>query len=190
MKKLFILVAMAFVAMSTNAQWFDFSNNNNRLGIGLQVGQSATGTEYAKLGFGISLSAMGGYIDFLRVTPEHQYDNHVTNTMYDDSSSININLGYQIPVLPWLRVMPLVGYCQTNYGKTDATTVNIETNENTSQMYHDYDVTPGSRKHYYNLGLGLFVQPIKWIDLYAIGSLRGIYGGVSFNLGAFADEED
>jgi len=190
MKKIVILVAMALVAMSANAQFLDFSSNDNRLGFGVQIGQSATGTEYAKLGFGISLSAMGGYIDFLRVVPDHQYDNHVTNTIYDDSSSFNINIGYQIPILPWLRLMPLVGYCQTNYGKTDATTVNIETNEDNSQMYHDYDVTPGSRKHYYNLGLGLFVQPIRWIDLYAIGSMRGIYGGISFNLGAFAIDDD
>ena len=167
MKKIVILVAMALVAMSANAQFLDFSSNDNRLGFGIQIGQSATGTEYAKLGFGISLSAMGGYIDFLRVVPDHQYDNHVTNTIYDDSSSFNINIGYQIPIFPWLRLMPLVGYCQTNY-----------------------DVTPGSRKHYYNLGLGLFVQPIRWIDLYAIGSMRGIYGGISFNLGAFAIDDD
>ena len=86
MKKIVILVAMALVAMSANAQFLDFSSNDNRLGFGIQIGQSATGTEYAKLGFGISLSAMGGYIDFLRVVPDHQYDNHVTNTIYDVKS--------------------------------------------------------------------------------------------------------
>ena len=55
MKKIVILVAMALVAMSANAQFLDFSSNDNRLGFGIQIGQSATGTEYAKLGFGISM---------------------------------------------------------------------------------------------------------------------------------------
>lgn len=187
MKKLMTIVAFVAIAMTANAQWFDFSNNSRRLGFGVHLGQNAFGTEYADIAGGLSLNAMGVYIDFTRATPEHQYDNHVTNTLYNDSSSFTINVGYQIPVLPWLRVTPIVGYHQTNYGITDATTVNIETNENTSQMYHDYDVTDGSRKHYFNVGLGLCLTPIKWVDIYGMASLHAIYGGISINLAAFAE---
>lgn len=189
MKKTVLIVAMlATMTMNAGAQFFDFSSNKNRFEVGFQLGQSASSTEYAKLGFGASINILGLHVDFLSVSPEHKYDNHVTNTLYEDSSSYNINIGYQIPVLPWLRIMPVIGYCQTNYGVTDATTVNVETNENSSRMYHDYNVYAGTRKHYFNYGIGLSLQPFEWLDLYGVASRYALYGGISINLGAFAEE--
>lgn len=189
-KKLILTALLAVMTVAAQAQWFDFSNNNRRLGIGFQLGPSAVGTQYSDFSLGASMNLLGVHIDFLSIRPEHQYDNHVTDTYYADSASYTINLGYQIPVLPWLRLMPIVGYCQTNHGRTDASTVNIEnTDEYSSQMYHDYNVHPGSRRHYFNYGIGLSVQPIKWVDIYAVASRRAIYGGISLNLGAFADED-
>ena len=182
MKHTFILFALlALGSLGARAQWLDFSSNQRRFSIGFQLGQSATGTDYAKLGFGISVQAYGFQVDFLRVVPEHKYDNHVNNIIYRDSSSYSINLGYQVPILPWLRLVPVVGYCQTNYGNTDASTVNIETDENSSSMYHDYTVTPGSRRHYFNYGLGISVKPYRYVDLHFVYSARAIYGGISFN---------
>jgi hypothetical protein len=99
--------------------------------------------------------------------------------------AFHINAGYQIPVLKWLRIMPMVGYCQTNAGLTDATTVNVDVNENTTSIFHDYDVTSGTRKHHFNFGAGLFIKPIRWIEIYAIGSRYAIYGGISINLDSF-----
>lgn len=188
MKKTMMVLAMMAIAVSASAQLFDFSSNNGRFTLGLNIGQCAYGTEYEDWGGGASLSVCGVYIDFLSVTPEHKYDNHVTNTLYNDSAVFVINAGYQIPVLPWLRIAPIAGYCQTNYGITDATTVNIEVNENTAQMYHEYEVTDGSRKHYFNYGAGLFIQPIRWVELYGIYTTNAIYGGISINLSAFRGE--
>lgn len=189
MKKGFILVALIAVAMSANAQWFDFSNNNNRYGAGGHLGLAGWNSEYSAFGFGVSLAAWGVYADFLKAGPEHKFDNHVNNTLYNDSVAFHINAGYQIPVLPWLRIMPLVGYLQTNAGITDASTVNIDVDENSAEMYHDYDVTPGTRRHHFNFGVGLFVQPIRWVEIYAIGSRYAIYGGISFNFGSLVDPE-
>lgn len=192
MKKTLLLVAtIAAMSLSANAQWLDFNNNSHRFSIGFQIGQSAVETDYSKLGLGMSIQALGIHVDFIRVVPEHKYDNHVDPSLqYNDSSSYNINLGYQIPVLPWLRVMPLVGYCQTNYGVTDMGTLNAETSENSTTLYHDYTVTPGSRKHYFNFGVGLSIRPVKYIDIYGVYSRRAIYGGISINLDAFVDDED
>lgn len=181
-KKILLIVALATLGLSANAQWFDFSNNNERFGAGFQLGQSASGTEYATLGWGFSLHAYGVYMDVLLARPDHEFDNHVTNTLYRDSASFNIQLGYMIPVLPWLRVIPLLGYSQTNYGDTDATTVNISSDGVTSSIYHDYTVVPGSRKHYFNFGVGVAVSPIKYLDLYAVYTARAIYGGISFSI--------
>ena len=180
---------MAFVAfaMSASAQWFDFSQNNGRLGLGFHIGQVGRGTDYTDIGGGVSLNVFGVYFDVVQAGPEHKYDNHVTNTLYNDSVAFDIKLGYQIPVLPWLRLMPVVGYCQTNAGITDATTVNVQVDgEYDASIYHDYEVTSGTRKHYFNAGLGVSVRPIRWIDIYAVGSLKSIYGGISINLGEFA----
>ena len=185
-KKILILATLVALAVSAKAQWFDFSNNDERLTLGFHLGANAVGTEYSNFGFGASLSVMGVYMDFMRVIPAHKYDNHVEYTVYDDSASLTINLGYQIPVLSWLRIMPLVGYCQTNYGKTDASSINFSNSDDYNPtLYHDYDVTPGSRKHYFNYGVGLFVTPVQFMDIYAIVSSKAIYGGISVNLAAF-----
>ena len=98
MKKTLLLVAaIATMSLSANAQWLDFSNNSHRFSIGFQIGQSAVGTDYSKLGLGMSIQALGIHVDFIRVVPEHKYDNHVDPSLqYNDSSSYNINLGHAI----------------------------------------------------------------------------------------------
>lgn len=185
MKKLLFLAALMAVAMSVNAQWFDFSSNADRYGAGFNLGMAGVKTDYRDIGTGISLNVCGVYLDVLQAGPNHKYDNHIENKQYNDSTAFHINLGYQIPVLSWLRIAPMVGYCQTNAGITDASTININTDrDNGFDFYHDYDVTPGTRRHYFNAGVGLFVQPIRWVDIYAIGTLHAIYGGISINMGS------
>jgi len=191
MKKSIFIAALMAMTMGANAQWLDFSTNNERYGAGFHVGMAGWNCEYSDLGFGVSLNLLGMYFDYMKAGPEHRYDNHVTNTLYDDSVAWHLNVGYQIPILPWLRVMPLIGYCQTNAGITDATTVNIEVDDNNNaRMFHDYDVTPGTRRHYFNFGGGLFIQPIRWAEIYAVGSRHAIYGGISLNLSAFVNSEE
>jgi hypothetical protein len=185
MKKFFLIVTLLTFALSSNAQWFDFSNNYDRYGVGFHLGMAGLNSEYHDLGTGVSINVMGFYLDFLQGGPAHKHDIHVTNTLYNDSVAFHINAGYQIPVLKWLRIMPMVGYCQTNAGLTDATTVNVDVNENTTSIFHDYDVTSGTRKHHFNFGAGLFIKPIRWIEIYAIGSRYAIYGGISINLDSF-----
>lgn len=182
-KTLLLITSMVILGMSANAQLLDFNSNRDRYSIGIQGGVGAYGTEYSEVGFGLSFQAWGVQIDFIDVTPAHKYDNHVINQLYRDSASFTINLSYQIPILPWLRIMPVLGYCQTNYGDTDATTVNVDVDENTASVYHDYNVL--HRDHHFNYGVGLSVRPVKYVDIYGIYSARAIYGGISLNLEAF-----
>ena len=191
-----MIATLVAVTMSANAQWFDFKNNVHRYEIGLNLGMTGINTGFEQFGWGASLSAWGVYLDFTSAGPMYKYDNRVASMndpanlrFLPDSTTTTINLGYQIPVLPWLRVMPLVGYCQTNYGVTDMGTLNAETSENSTTLYHDYTVTPGSRKHYFNFGVGLSIRPVKYIDIYGVYSRRAIYGGISINLDAFVDDE-
>ena len=185
MKRLLIIAALVAVAFSANAQVFDFSSNNNRYEIGVSIGQAGSFTQYANFAMGLSATIWGGYIDFIKSDAQHKYDNHLSDTTWNDSEAFSINLGYQIPILKWLRVMPLLGYSQTNEGITDGSTINISSSEGSGTMYHDYDVTPGSRKHYVNYGVGLSVQPLRWFSINAVVSGNAIYGGVWLDIMGF-----
>ena len=183
MKRIVLCIAvMLATTVGSNAQWLDFANNKDHYSIGFNIGQVGTGTNYKSLGFGASIEAWGVYIDYIGAGPEHQFDNHVGEYTWEDSVSWALNIGYQIPVLPWLRVMPLLGYSQTNNGLTYGNTLNIETNENSSNLYHDYKVISGSRKHSFNFGCGIVIQPIEYFNIYAVYTRRAIYGGISLNL--------
>ena len=180
-RSIFFAAIMAFV-LNANAQWFDISNNKGRADLGVSFGMAGIGCDYHSFAFGGGLSVYGVYIDFLYGAPEHKYDKHVVPVMYNDTSVLDINIGYQIPVLPWLRLMPLVGHCHTSAGLTDATTVNIEVDgDHSATMYHDFNVT--SRKHYLNYGCGLIIQPIRQASIYAVYTRHAIYGGISISLG-------
>ena len=61
---------MLAMVLGAKAQWLDWTSNNERVEIGFQLGQSATGTEYAKLGFGGSINLLGVHVDFLVVAPQ------------------------------------------------------------------------------------------------------------------------
>ena len=190
MKKSIIIVALMAMFMGASAQshWFNFANNKDRFGVGFNCGLVGWHTEFSDFGAGASINVMGVYLDYMQAGPKYKYDNHVIDALYEDSVAFVINAGYQIPVLPWLRVMPMVGYCQTNNGYTDATTVNVEVDDDHSaRIYHDYYVAAGSRRHHFNFGAGLFVQPIRWLEIYAVGSMNALYGGISINLGAMKD---
>lgn len=190
MKRLFISCIVALTAfVSANAQFMDFSNNNRRFGLGLNFGQVGTTTEYARFGMGANLEICGFYADFIWAEPQHKYDNHFgSDTKWNDNQAFAINGGYMFPILPWLRIMPLAGYAQTNEGVTDASTLNISTSENSSTLYHDYIVDPTTRKEYFNYGGGISIQPIKWVSIHGVYTKYAIYGGFKFDLGALFEK--
>ena len=197
-KTVFFLAALMAVAMSANAQWFDFKNNVHRYEMGVNLGMAGTNTEFHDFGFGISLSAWGVYIDFLNAGPMFKYDNRVASMndpanlrFLPDSTTTTVNLGYQIPVLPWLRIMPLIGFNVNTSGHTDMATHNAQTSNSgdyvSVELYHDYN-----REYtwtYFNFGGGLIVSPMKWFSIYGVYTTHSIYGGVSFNFGALSDFE-
>lgn len=183
MKRTIILLALMAATINVNAQWFDFSSNKNRIDFGFNLGANGVNCPYVDFGFGVGFNITGFYFDFLYSNPAHQYDNHVLPVLYDDTSALSINFGYQIPVLPWLRIMPLIGYTNNAAGITDASTVNVDvSDDHTASVYHDFDVT--RRFHYFNYGCGLIIQPFRWVMFNAVYSRHAIYGGLSFDLQA------
>lgn len=198
-KNVFIFAAVMAVAMSAHAQWFDFQSNVHRYGIGFNLGVVGQGTGYQDFGFGASINAWGVYIDFISAGPMYKYDNHVASMndpinlrLLPDSTTTTINLGYQIPVLSWLRIMPLVGFNVTTSGRTDMSTHNAQTSgsgDNVSvELYHDY--IREYRWSYFNYGGGIIISPIKWLSLYGVYTTHAVYGGISVNLNALDLNEE
>lgn len=185
MKKIVVLIALALSVFSAKAQYFDFASNSGRVEAGFVLGQPAYSTEYDRFGLGANVCIWGFVLDFLVAEPEHRYYRVISDTVWDDTKALTINAGYQIPILSWLRLTPMAGYTQTNYGTTDGRSVEYDTDD--ISWYHRYRVTPGSRTHYFNFGGGLSIQPCKWFSINAVATRYAIYGGISLNLAAFAE---
>ena len=198
MKRLFAIIALITLSVGASAQTgsgvslskeiklFDFQLNTKRFEAGLNIGQVASFSEYARFTLGANVLIGGVYVDFMSADPEHKYSFY-SDTKWNDHSAFCINAGYQIPVLKWLRVMPLIGYAQTNDGITDASETYWDYDEDGgSSTYHPYKVTPGSRLHYFNYGAGLSIQPCKWFSINLVGTRHAIYGGFGLNLLAIA----
>lgn len=186
MKKLIVFATLLSLTICAHAQMFDFSSNAQRYEAGFNLGQMATGTPYARLGFGVNALVWGFYADFNKVTAQHKFDGKFSDKLWEDDESFSLHAGYQIPVFRWLRIMPVVGYAQTNQGLTDASTINVETGENSSSVYHTYTVTPGSRVDYFDYGGGISIQPLKWFSINFVYTRFAYYGGIAIDLGAVA----
>ena len=199
MKKSIIIAAMMAVAMGASAQWLDFTNNANRYEIGINLGVAGMNSEFHDFGIGASLSAWGVYLDFITAGPMYKHDDRsasmndpVELRLLPDSTTTSINLGYQIPVLPWLRVMPLVGININTCGYTDMSRTQTETSEygNTVNVNLVHPYTEERTWASFNFGGGLFISPVKWVSIYGVYTINAIYGGLSFNLGALAEDDN
>ena len=195
MKRLITIIALFAFALSANAQamyaevgkeykLFDFQLNAQRLEFGVNIGEAGAFSPYADFAMGANLLVNGIYVDFLASDPGHKYA-PTSDTKWNDHVAFCINAGYQIPVFKWLRIMPVIGYAQTNDGITDASKTIWDVDEYSSSTYHPYKVTKGSRSHYVNYGGGLSIQPSKWFSINLIGTAHAIYGGVAIDLLAF-----
>ncbi|MBO4469580.1 MAG: hypothetical protein J5740_04250 [Bacteroidales bacterium] len=192
MKRLITIITLFSLALGANAQamyaevgkeWklFDFQLNAQRLEFGVNAGQAGSFSPYADFAMGANLLVNGIYVDFLASDPDHKYSAS-SDTKWNDHVAFCINAGYQIPILKWLRIMPVIGYAQTNDGITDASVTIWDVDEYSSNTYHPYKVTKGSRSHYFNYGGGLSIQPCKWFSVNLIATNHALYGGVGVDL--------
>ncbi|MBQ3711867.1 MAG: outer membrane beta-barrel protein [Bacteroidales bacterium] len=180
MKKLLFFAALLLVSASAGAQVFDFSSNNSRLEVGINLGVAGASTPYGGFGAGFNLEVLGFQLDLLKYGPEHHYATEISDTKWNDSVAFEVNLGYQVPVLPWLRLTPLIGYSQTNQGITDGSKAYVDGDDSVS-WYHPYTVTPGTRDHRFNFGGGISIQPLKWFSINFAYTRYAIYGGIALN---------
>ena len=183
-KKSIILIALlAIFVGNAHAQWFDFSNNR-RASIGLNLGvvgydltPQGLDKNIADLGWGINFSIMGLYVDFLYQNPQHRYDRTITQQSYPDQTALTINVGYQIPVLHWLFLTPVIGYSNETFGKTLGNTIGVDSENH--RIYHDY--VRDRIDNHFNYGVGLMVRPFEFLEIGAMATSHALYGTISFS---------
>ncbi len=182
-KSIVLLVLLGFFVSSAKAQWFDFSQNNKDFTIGVNVGavgydfaNGQINKTYSDLGVGLSLSMAGIYLDFIYQSPEHRMAREIAPIVYHDHTALTINLGYKIPVRPWLNITPMVGYSNETTGITDCSTLIIESNE----LFHSYECE--DIYNHFNYGLGISVKPINWLEIGGVCTSHAVYGNLSVNL--------
>ena len=185
MKKVALFaVLFSMMTVSAKAQWFDFSQNSMDASLGVNAGMvgyhfnGQIDKTYNNFGIGASVSLVGIYMDFIYQSPKHKWDRTVTQQEYPDQTALTINVGYKIPVLPWLNLIPLIGYSNETYGRTLGNSIGVDTE--THSIYHDY-VRDGMFNHF-NYGAGLSLKPISWLEIGGVCTAHAVYGNLSVNL--------
>lgn len=190
MKKVaLIAVLFSLMSLSAKAQWFDLTQNLNRGVVGFHTGlvgynnvNDIPDLSLSDLGVGLSLNVAGVYLDFVYVTPDHMYDSHVTDTIWNDHDAFVINIGYQIPIYKnYVFVTPLIGWSRVSTGKTEGNNIGFDTES--QSIFHKYH----SKWHRndFNYGGMLTVAPCKYFEINAIFTAHAAYAGIAFNLANF-----
>jgi hypothetical protein len=184
-KSVILFALLALTVGSAKAQFLDFTQNLTDFTVGFNCGvvgyNYASGNidkTYSGLGFGASVSLLGCYIDFMYQSPEHKYGNKITPDMYYDHTALAINVGYKIPIFPWLKLTPMIGYSNQTTGWTDCSTINVEYESHS--IYHDYDVE--NVYSHFNYGAGLSFKPFRFLEIGGVCTAHAVYGNISLNL--------
>jgi hypothetical protein len=182
MKKVALFVVLfSMMTISAKAQWFDFSNNLSasvglNLGaVGYKLDQQGLNTDLMDFGIGASVTLGGVYLDFIYQNPEHRYSEQVGVADWHDHTALTINAGYQIPILSWLYITPLVGYSNETTGITYANHISAQHNS----IVHKYKRE--TIDSHFNYGVGLTIKPIRWVSFGAVATSHAIYGNISIS---------
>ena len=92
-RTIFALVVLFFsLCMAVDAYAQD---DFMRIEAGINVGQVASFSPYARLTIGGNILVNGIYLDYLSSSPEHRYS-PTSDTKWDDHKALCINAGYQL----------------------------------------------------------------------------------------------
>lgn len=116
MKKFLILILFAVVSIYCRAA-FPFSEVNNTWNISLVGGYVGYSDDINYGAIGVSVTIKGFYVDLMGFPAIHGDDVRVDK--WDDKKSFLCHVGYQVPIIKSLRIIPVVGYSYISRGITD-----------------------------------------------------------------------
>ena len=177
MKKALLTLAILFTCISANAQWFPFKDVNiGHFGMGIHGGVLGLGKEVTRAAFGANALVYGVYLDVLFNEPEHL---HVPKpeVWKDDTQAFSIHIGYQIPILEYLRIIPIVGYAEVSKGDTDGTAFTVGYSNNTNRWGVRNFFTKKWSDGSFNAG-GSVVANLGPVNVFVTGTMCSVYGGL------------
>ena len=177
MKKIFLAMVILLGCLTANAQnWFPVGEvNAHHFGFGIQAGSLGMGKEVTRFGLGANLLAYGVYLDGLYSAPEHRSDPKMG--VWDDSSAFSVHIGYQVPILEWLRIIPIIGYAEVSRGTTDGTDYNYEYSTSSHQWIINNKYTKSWKNGGFDAG-GSLVVNLGPVNLFVTGTMSSVYGGI------------
>lgn len=190
MKKVTLFaVLFSLMTISAHAQWFDFSQNQNRAVVGFNTGlvgyrgiNDIPEMNLSDLGVGVSFNLIGVYADFIYVTPDHMYDSHIVQHNWEDHDAFVINVGYQIPIYQnYVFITPMIGWSRVSTGITEGNNIGVDTDS--GSIFHKYH--SNWHRNDFNYGGMLTVAPCKYFEINATFTAHAAYAGIAFNLANF-----
>ena len=123
MKKILLLITVLYStscfsqyqSQVKSSSTFEYANKSFDMGIIGGVIGVQDDYSYGALGFNMTL--YGIYADFMGWPKAHEDDVRVDK--WHDKSSIAYHVGYQIPLMKYLRIIPIVGYAKVEEGTTN-----------------------------------------------------------------------
>ena len=180
MKKTILALVILFSCITANAQWFPFGEVNvNHYGIAFQGGALGLGKDVTRAAFGANLLVYGVYLDALYASPQHRNDPKMS--VWDDNSAFSIHLGYQIPVLEFLRIIPFAGYANFSKGVTDGRDYSYEYSTTSKRWMVNNKYTKDWQKGYFDAG-GSIVINLGPVNIFLTGTMCSVYGGIGLEM--------
>lgn len=177
MKKIFLAMVILLGSVTANAQnWFPVADvNAHHFGFGIQGGSLGMGKEVTRAAFGANFLAYGIYLDCLYASPQHRSDPKMA--VWDDNSGFSIHLGYQVPILEWLRIIPIIGYAEVSKGTTDGTDYNYEYSTSSHRWIINNKYTKTWKDGGFDAG-GSLVVNVGPVNIFVTGTMCSVYGGI------------
>ena len=173
MKKIICAILFVLISICTNAQSFFERNKNVSLGIQFGAVDQHNHTEMGFQTLMVNTTCYGVYLDVGGWPRSHGDDVRIDE--WDDEYCFAFHLGYQLPVLKWLKITPIAGYYKHESGYTDGSHWKV-VNYGISNKFVAQDKLNG-----FDYGCNIQID-IKQFSIFGTITKNMWYAGIGFNI--------
>lgn len=173
MKKKILIVLLVLFTTSVNGQTFFKRNKNLSFGVQFGAVDHHNNTDMGFQTLMATITCYGVYLDIGGWPTSHGSDVRVDK--WDDEHCFAFHVGYQLPVLNWLKITPLIGYYNHESGYTDGSKWTV-TKSGIKNKFVALDKLNG-------VDFGGNIQiSIKWFNILGTFTTNMWYAGIGFNV--------
>ena len=109
-----LIILNLFCSTLNAKKWFD---TNKNLSLGVMYGKIGASEEISQNAWGLNLQIFGLYFDCMGKPRKH--GNDVAIDKWKETEAVSYHFGYQIPIVEYVRIIPIIGYYSVKTGTTD-----------------------------------------------------------------------